>query len=692
MKRSALPVLWISALLAPSAAFAGSDTAKLALVRPGGGFLVADNSSIIPLQIIADLPEGSKILEARVTADSGKVTGQKPYGDASVIFWYQPPTKKNGVRERFEVTLKFADGERSETFPVDIGSASAPSLDLLVEPSVLDVRSRGTSKPVTLNATASGRDITGLELTAQPGTLGEVQLSRFDDALRAAASVSTNDLPDDQPSYILGLAATSSGRGFAAKTAGVALEAPIRISVEIPPKTELHVEGASNNPDPVPAPADGRTVMEDVVVRYGAQLRAFSKKGSKKTEVSISVASMISPGVAMAIPGQNVADGGTGASILVAVPPSPFGDDVPMWPEVQVEGAQLIGEVKVAADIRALIIRRPDEPSTVSVLLDEQRVASIDFGARHGVDVAIANTYAKAEERAAFDVFVRDSNGAFTDLPVPRIKTKDGRELKGIRSDAGKYRVALPSNFPGNSGSEIEVVAEIPPPPFVGGEVLEFGRASVKVMLGGSGGPVSSNSGRPDSTKIEEKITPSTPDDGELRLRFALGLTAGVGTTFSKLLVAGGGLTAEVRPPLLENRLAIRTGVEFAHASGSGTLNFEEAAESSVVIAGLYIPVDVGFAVVHTDDFELALRAGMTLRFENGVLRASGDTVAGSKRTGFSIQATVDAAFNAGPGALVLGATLYGVGASADGFSSDEKTLSGALVGVRAEAGYKLWF
>jgi hypothetical protein len=670
-----------------STAHAGSDTAKLALVRPGGGFMVADGTSIIPLQVIADLPEGSKILEARVTADGGKVTGQKTYGDNSVIFWYQPPNKQRGFRERFEVTLRFEDGERSETFPVDLTSAVAPSLDLLVEPSVIDVRSR--TKPVSVNATASGRDIAGLELTAQPGTLGEVQLSRFDDALRAAAAVGTGSLPDDQPSYILALAATASSRGFAAKTAGVAVEAPIRISVEIPPKTELHVDGASNNPDPVPAPADGRTVMEDVVVRYGAQIRAFSKRGSKKTEVSISVPSLISPGVAMAIPGQNVADGGTGATILVAVPPSPFGDDAPMWPEVQVEGAQLVGEIKVAADIRALILRRPDEPGIVSVLLDEQRVASIELGARHGVDVIIAGTYAKTDERAAFDVMVRDSNGTFTDLPVPRIKTKDGRELKGERTEQGKYRVALATTFPGASGSEIEVVAEIPPPPFVGGEVLSFARASTKVMLGGSGGPVLSNSAS--TAKIETTIEPSAPD-GEKRTRFALGLAAGVGTTFSKLLVAGGGVLAEVRPPVLDNRLAIRTGIEFAHASGSGTLNFEEAAESTVVIAGVYIPVDFGFAVVHTEDFELALRAGLTMRVENGVLRVSGDTVAGSKRFGVSVQATVDAAFNAGPGALVLGATLSGIGASAEGFSSDEKALSGALVGVRAEAGYKLWF
>lgn len=669
---------------------AGSESAKLAIVRPGGGFLVADGVSIVPLQILADLPEGTKILRAQIVAGSGaKVSTPKLISANALMFWYACPPKKGGFKESFEVTLTFEDGDRSETFPVEIPAPAAPPLDLLVEPTVLDVPTRISKKPIIVNATASGRDITGLELTAGPGSLGEPQKSYFEDAIRAAANVGTGELPDDQPSYVLALGAASSSRGFSAKTAGVAVEAPIRLSVEIAPRSELSVEGASNNPAPVPAPADGKTVMENVVVRYGAQVRAFAKKGGKKSEVSVAIPSLISPGVAMAIPGQNVADGGTGMSILVAVPPSPFGGD-PLWPEIVLEGATKISEVKIASDIRALVVKRPDEPTAVAVLLDDERAATIEFGARHGVELEIAGTYAKSDERAAVEVLVKDSTGIPTDLPVPKIETKDGVELEPKRIETGKYRAVIETRYPGAAGTAVEVIAEIPPPPFVSGEVMEHERATTKIKLGGTGGPVGGNIPKDEAQVVTERPRPEKR--GGVEARFSLGATAEIGTTFSKLFLIGGGVIAELRPPVLDARFAIRAGVTFERVSGSGTLIFVDETETKTLIAGLMIPFDLGFAVVATEDFELVLRGGGALRFENGVLRANGDTIAGAKRVGFGAHATIEAAITAGDGALVLGGTIGGIGTSARGFSVDDKNIEGALTSVRLDLGYKFWF
>lgn len=668
---------------------AGSESAKLAIVRPGGGFLVADGVSIVPLQILASLPEGTKILKAEVVAGSGaKITSPKLISENALMFWYAPPKKNSAFKESFEVTLTFADGDRSETFPVEIPAPSAPPLDLLVEPTVLDVPTRTARKPITVNATASGREIVGLELTAGPGTLSEPQKSYFEDAIRAAANVGTAELPDDQPSYVLALAAASSSRGFNAKTAGTAVEAPIRLSVEIAPKSELSVEGASNNPPPVAAPADGKTVMENVVVRYGAQVRAYSKKGGKKSEVSVAIPSLISPGVAMAVPGQNVADGGTGMSILVAVPPSPFGGE-PLWPEIALEGAVKISEVKIAPDIRALVVKRPDEPSAVAVLLDDERAATIEFGARHGVDLEMAATYAKSDERGAVEVWVKDSSGIATDLPVPKIKTKDGVELEPKRIDTGKYRAVIEARYPGAAGTTVEVIAEIPPPPFVSGEAMEHERSTAKVKLGGTGGPVGGNIQPKDETRV---TTPRPVESDGVEARFSIGATAEIGTTFSKLFLIGGGVMAELRPPVLDARFAIRAGITFEHFSGSGTVTFVDDTETKTLIAGLMIPFDLGFAVVSGEDFELVLRGGGSLRFENGVLRANGDTIAGANRVGFGAHATVEAAITAGGGALVLGGTIGGIGATAQGFSANDKNIEGALTSVRLDVGYKFWF
>lgn len=694
MRRTAHTVLWIIAAgIVPATAIAGSESAKLAIVRPGAGFLVADGQSIVPLEILASLPDNTKILDAKVTAgNGGKIIGAKLISEDALVFWYQAPKKSGAFKESFEVTLKFADGDRSETFPVEIPSPNAPPIDVLVEPTVLDVPARAGKKSISVNATASGRDITGLELAAAPGTIGDVNKSRFEDAIRAAATVSTLELPDDQPSYVLALAAASSSRGFSAKTAGVPVEAPIRLSLDIQPKAELIIEGASNNPPSVIAPADGKTVMENVVVRYGAQVRAFAKRGGKKTEVSLAIPSMISPGVAMAIPGQNVADGGTGMSILIAVPPSPFGGD-PLWPEVTVEGAQLLSEAKVSSDVHALIIRRPEEPGVVTVLLDEQRAASIDFGARHGVDIELAATYAKSDERGAVDVWVKDAGGAATDLPVPRIRTKkNNKELEVTRVETGKYRAVIPISYGGAAGTEVDVIAEIPPPPFVAGEVMEFARSTAKVKLGGTGGPVTNEpliKDGPDGTVV---VKPPEAKSEEIPTRFALGAVVGVGTTFSKLLLIAGGVIAELRPPVLESRLAFRVGFEVEHLSGSGTVSFMNDTETKTLIAGVYIPFDLGFAVVATEDFEFVVRGGATLRLENGVLQANGDTIAGARRVGIGAQATLEAAISAGSGALVLGATIEGIGADATGFSSEDKTIEGALTSVRFDAGYKLWF
>jgi hypothetical protein len=246
---------------------------------------------------------------------------------------------------------------------------------------------------------------------------------RGDDLELVASFAPPKDLPVDAPSHISFLAAASGPRGWAARLSGLSVLSPLRVSLTIDPGYELVLEGTENKPEPVPAPADGKTVLEDVV-RYGAPVRAFAVKGKQKKELSVMVPSGLVPvATVAAIPGQDVADGGTGPTLVVAVPPGAFGSE-PMWPELTVEGARLVSMAPVpgAKDTKVLVLERPRRAETVTVLADGTALATLTFRAAHGEVLALSPAAPRSNERGAAVVRVTDVLGSPADQPVPRAR------------------------------------------------------------------------------------------------------------------------------------------------------------------------------------------------------------------------------------------------------------------------------
>lgn len=686
--------LGFAGVLVLFAAAARADDAKLAIVRPGAGFIGPDGSSVVPLQVVVQKKTPAGIKVAKITAKLGKILSTRVVDSDRVLFLYALPKKSQEVAEVFDVSLTLDGGERTETFPFRFAPPEAPSLAVLVEPQILGAGERDKT-PISFSATAGGKDLEGITGQANPGTLEALRVTRFESSIRAKAQLRSLEVPPDAPSYVLFLAAASSQGGYAAKTAGVAIEAPVRVSLDLPAGSELSIEGAANDPAPVVAPADGRTVIENVRVRYGGRVRAFAKKGGKRREVSLVIRSSVPQGVAVAIPGQAVADGGTGPTILVAVPPSPFGGEV-MWPEVKVEGAELLSSTRVASDIRALVIRRPTNPWTATVLLDDQAIGTIDFTALRGQKIEAASIPTKGGERAAIEIRVKDLFGQLTDWPEPRARVEGGRGLEALRLSKGVYRAAIPSGAEGEVGSMAKLVAEIAQPPSIAGEVLDAASAAITVKLAGLPQAIASK----DEASAAEGGSIQTAVEPQVAPKVGLSALVLAGTTFGSLLIYGGGVLAEVRLPVLDHRLAVRAGLELWHGSGSASKFVQDgrAQDARVSAGGLLIPIDLGFALVHADEFELFLRAGGAIRFDRVALEIGGDNRGGGRGTGIGGRVSMDADFALGAGALVVGIGLDGIGISGSGFSGllaeynlDHK-FSGSLTSVRADAAYRFWF
>jgi hypothetical protein len=684
------PVAIAFSLLAPSA-----RAEKLALVQTGAGFLVADGVSVIPLEIV---PVGlaGKIQGAKITAKHGRVQDIKVAPEHVLFRYHVPPLgkKKEEVTETLSVALELDNGGHEESFTFKLGARQPPSLDLLIEPTTMSAADKDKKK-ISVSATAEGRDLVGIDAAASPGPLADLKQTKLDGALRALGTVSPVDIPPDQPSYVLALAAASSKRGFAIKSSGVSVEAPIRISVEIPAGTRLLIEGATNSPEEVKAPADGKTVIENVMVRYGTAIRAFSRKGPKKTEVPVVVPASLMAGLAIAIPGQAVADGGIGPTIAVAIPPAPFGGSL-SWPSVQVEGTPIVKQLKIAPDVYALVIKRPERPAKLTVLLDDEPVGAIEIGALSGRSLEIAGQDAKGGERGAAEIVVKDGLGQPTDAPAPRVRIEGGAELAVERVDVGRYRAGVPVGTPGVTGDSAQLVAEILPPFSIAGASVEAIRGKLTLRLTGPQGAIAATD---PGSSTKAKVDSPQPSASEDSLKLGLAFLGSVGTTFNSLLILGGGIIGELRLPMLEQRLAIRAGLEIAHASGSSSVDFNGTTNiaSQTTIAGLLIPVDVGFAVVHTGGFELVARAGAAVRVERGVIEVNGSTPGGSDRVGVGGTISVDSDFDLGSGSILLGATLGGIGANANGLSftttgGNSSKLSGQLINVRGDIGYRLWF
>lgn len=671
-------------LLAASSAHAQLASPTIAIVRPGAGYLVADGESVVPLQVIVLAGEGGPTVKRpRIVASEGRISGVRVIGDDRVELFYQPPARSTAVDEILDISLTMSNGNRiAEAFTLLIPPPRPPDLEVRASPATFNAEQ---PTDVGIAATTTGEGVERLELSVDRGELARAQPEGSSRALSMTTTLQLPQLPPDAPSHLIVLAAASSATGYAVKQTGVDVLAPVRVSVEIAPGSQLAVEGAEIEQDPVPALADGRTVMDDVIIRYGKHVRAFELSGRKRREVSFVLPTgLVSLGTAMALPGQNVADGGTGPSIVVAVPPAPFGGE-PFWPDLTLEGATLVATREVSPTAKVLVIERPTDAKTVRVLLDGEAIGEVAFGAALGQTMSARAVAVDRDERAALELTVTDASGNPADHPVPKARIEGGTLLAPARVAPGRYRVSIPPGTPGAPGATLEVYAELPPPPKVSGEALELVRATTAVTLAGP----------PPAVKSQETVVKRRPRRSKgLAPKIGVSGAALIGASFDTLVMVGGGVMAELRLPFLAHRFAVRAGLEAMYGSASGRVVVGDARlESRTAIAGVLVPIDFGFAVLAMETFELLVRAGVAVRIERGGVSVAGSDVGGGSNVGIGARAGVEAAFALGDGALFIGATVAGIGARANGLSAPGGTrFEGNLTNVRAELGYRIWF
>ncbi len=667
---------------------AGAQDAPITILQPGGGFLVADGGSKVPLEIsLRDAKGPVRIRRANVRASLGRVSEVQVRGPGRVGFLYAPPPSSTEVPEMLDLELDLEGGDRRlEAFPIRVPAPAEPGLTVQVDPTTFDAE---RPRPVQIGATSGSRDADEILLFASHGRLEAPPPARSAGGLFAGATLQAPpDLPGDAPSHILIVGVARSPTGFSAAARGTSALARIRVRAEIPRGTQLVLEGAVADPEPVPAPADGYATIEGVV-RYGATIRAFSVRGRRRSEVPIVVPSGLVPvGLAVPIPGQDVADGGTGPTVIVAVPPSPFGGEV-LWPELEVEGAAIVREAPLSDDVKVLWLARPSERTTISVLADGVAIGRIELGAGHGAALEAKPAFARRGERAGVEVEVRDPLGTPTDRPRP-IARIDGRgpALPIERTGPGRWRVSVPAGTPGQPDDELPVRVELPPPPVVAGDPAELAASTVTVRL----------EGPPPAIVAEGFDEPGGPraatPAGAKPRGFAIGAMGLGGIGLGASPIFGGGATVEVRLPPLDRRFGLRSGFEYFHTRTDGKLAFgdQAALDVSAELGGVLVPFDLGFAVIKSEGFELGLRAGLELRFESAAVELEGEVVGGGRRFGIGARAGLEAGVDlAEVVTLVPALTVSGLGASASGLSDQNTRLDGALLGLRLDLGIRFW-
>lgn len=656
---------------------------SLTLMQLGGGYLVGDSTSWVPLEVYVREEEGPLALKAAgVKAARGKVSQIRVMSGGRIAFLYRPIGGQE-IEETLSFTLERKNGDRvllDLSFP--LVEPSSPQVELEVSPGVLE-----STSPQALEVAASAAGVAGLrlELLASHGTLtGPERPVRSQDRVQLAREFQPPaDLPDDAPSHLLMIAASSDERGYGAAVFGVPVVAQLRVSAEVPSGHRLVLEGTENRVSPVRAAADGRTVIEGRA-RYGAPIRAFVQRGKKRKEIPIAVPSGFVPlALAAALPGQDVADGGTGPTLVVAIPPAPLGGEL-YWPEITVEGATLVDTLQLEADLRVLVLERPKTPGAISVLVDGTPLSPIPFVASFGRALGLEALVSEEGERAALGLTVTDSHGNATDTPRPKVRLGTGFELRLTRTGLGSYRVILPPNTPGDVGDEVTVVAELPTPRLVAGDPPELVSARLDVRLEGPAPAIRTDEG-PSSS-------PPRPSVSGIPIRVGLSAMATAATTFGSHLLFGGAAALELRMPFFE-RLALRLGFEAYRGTGQGRVTFldDQSFEASSTLGGTIIPIELGFVVLDASWMELVLRGGLGIRSESAALEIGGDSAGGGSRTAVAGRTTLEGGFYLGPGTVNLGVTLDGLGASADDLTAERVSFEGSLTNLRLDLGYRIW-
>jgi hypothetical protein len=663
--------------LAPVAARADGEL-SVSLVKPGGGFLVTDARQKVPIELILRDAKGPvELVRAEVKAGQGKATNAEVVGKGRVVFLYTPPERSRTGSDMLDLRLvRKSGGDIQYAVPLELAAPEQPKLSLELDPTRLAATERA---PIAVRAQASGVAVVRTEASA--GSLvvtGEGQSSLE----------LPSDLPEDAPSHVLVVATAAGPRGWAARGAGLSVLAELRVStMDVEPGNQLALEGSENKVPPVVAAADGRTVIKDLV-RYGANVRAFSVKGRQRKEIPISVPSGLVPiALAAAIPGQDVADGGSGPSIVVAAPPPPFGGEI-TWPELRVEGATLqsVRDVPGARDLKVLVLQRPRAPRAVTVLADGVKIANVPFGAAYGEALRAEVVAARTGERAAVLVTVTDVFGAPADKPEPRARLESGEVLPVERVGVGEHRVVVPAGTKGETGARVRLSAEIPPPKSLTDEPLELPRVEVEVELRGA--PPAVGVDAPRASETPPPVASASGARGRLGLRPLV--TVGFG--LAGPLFVGGGLEVEGVLPVFDDRLSIALGLEGQRGSTSGTLLLNGTVEqpASTTFGALIVPLVLRFVALELEPVALAALIGAELRVESAALDVGESRAGGGSRVGVGVRAGAEAQFHLGPGDLLVGASVSGLGAGST-FGDTGATLESSVTSVRLDLGYRLW-
>ena len=572
-------------------------------------------------------------------------------------------------------------------FKLDV--PDAPNLTLAVSDASIDA-----SKPkrINLSASAVSQDVKELKVYSSHGELsfpGYIQGSPNE--LYAGASLTPPlNMPSTEPSHFIVLAVAAGKRGFAAQVSGVSTYAKVQFKAELPRGSRFVLEGTRDNPPPVVAPADGFTSSAGII-EYGKPVRAFRIRGRRRREVPITVPTGIVPdGLAVAIPGQDIADGGTGPTVLVAIPPSPFGDE-PYWPEIEIEGVKnsKLKVLEVADRIRAFSFKRPNKPQTYTVLADRAPIGTIEFKSSHAAKLEVEPSFAEKSERGAIIAKVFDPLGGKSDHPAPIARIEDGPDLPVQRVEAGQYRIIIPSNIPGESGEKITIIAELPSLNIVHGDPPELVQRSIDLEL--EGPPPAIRADLSDPSPVKNSSSTSRAKYNPLGLKIDASFNTGF--LFAPIFNLGGRLSLGGALPVLDKKLSIIGGVEFARSANDGLINFGSDQTLAVKneIYSLSLPLEFEYLYLKTGPVSYFAAAGGELRFDTTTIdqeavRISAKKttqVAGRIRLGFvyDVSEVVGLTFSTG---------LRGIGAAAETVSSASFAVTGSLMQAFATVGLQL--
>jgi len=684
-------VLCLFLVLYSTRAFA--DDFSITLLQPGAGFLVAGEESQIPLELLVrKTQKKQKLKRAKVRASLGRATNTRIVSNNRVVFLYTPPSSSRRTEETLEVELTFSGGNTmSQALGFKLDVPHAPNLTLAISDTSIDA---SRPKRINLSASAVSQDVKDLKVFSSHGELsfpGYVQGSP-NELFAGASLIPPLNMPSTEPSHFIVLAVASGKRGFSAQVSGVSTYAQVQFKAEIPRGSRFILEGTRNNPPPVTAPADGFTSSSGII-EYGKPIRAYRIRGRRRREVPITVPTGIVPdGLAVAIPGQDIADGGTGPTVLVAIPPSPFGDE-PYWPEIEIEGIEnsKLKVLEVAERIRAFIFQRPSRPQNYTVLADRAPIGTIEFKSSHAAKLKVESSFAEKSERGAIIAKVFDPLGGKSDHPAPIARIEDGPDLPVQRIEAGQYRIVVPSNIPGETGEKITIITELPSLNIVHGDPPELVQRNIDLKLEGPPPAIRANLSDPSPIgKTSQKpVTQYRPLGLKLDASFGSGFLFAPIVNFGARVCLGGAL------PILDQKLSVIGGLEIARSVNEGLISFGRDQTLSVdnQIYSLSLPLEFEYLYLRTGPISLLAAAGGELRFDTTTIDQDTTRISARKTTQVAGRIRMGFIYDLSE---VLGLTfstgLRGIGATAEKASSASFAVTGSLMQAFATIGFQLSF